>query len=150
LVLNGIIGNYYDDYKGSDENEDGIGDSPYIINRQLNQADQFVLIDTSVAPIRIFPDLKAIAGDGEVILTWRSQKTDIFNKYYIYGGTIINSGTIMDSVNNVSDTVKVITDLTSTVQYYFSLVAINHKLQESGFFPLCKLGKRWRCYWTVQ
>jgi parallel beta-helix repeat protein len=28
---NGIIGNYWDDYNGTDNNEDGIGDEPYII-----------------------------------------------------------------------------------------------------------------------
>lgn len=33
---NGSIGNFWDDYKGLDENEDGIGDTPYIITPSLN------------------------------------------------------------------------------------------------------------------
>lgn len=29
---NGVVGNYWDDYTGADENDDGLGDSPYIIS----------------------------------------------------------------------------------------------------------------------
>ena len=39
---NGIEGNYWSDYKGTDENQDGIGDTPYIID--ANNQDHYPLV----------------------------------------------------------------------------------------------------------
>jgi parallel beta-helix repeat protein len=38
---NGTIGNYWDDYDGVDENDDGIGDSPYYIPGLANSVDNY-------------------------------------------------------------------------------------------------------------
>lgn len=39
---NGKVGNYYDNYNGSDTNNDGIGDTPYVING--NNVDHYPLM----------------------------------------------------------------------------------------------------------
>ena len=40
---NGIVGNYWDDYTGLDEDGDGIGDTPYLINSEIG--DRFPLMN---------------------------------------------------------------------------------------------------------
>lgn len=42
---NGLIGNYWDDYGGSDNNDDGIGDSPYLIGGDANSQDDIPIWD---------------------------------------------------------------------------------------------------------
>ena len=41
---NGIIGNFWDDYTGTDEDGDGIGDVPYIINLEDQNKDRFPIM----------------------------------------------------------------------------------------------------------
>lgn len=42
---NGTIGNYWDDYSGVDNNDDGIGDTPYIISGTAGAQDNFPIWD---------------------------------------------------------------------------------------------------------
>ncbi|TFF88578.1 MAG: hypothetical protein EU548_08680, partial [Promethearchaeota archaeon] len=45
---NGIIGNYWDDYKGSDLNFDSIGDDPYDINGTANNQDAYPICNNHI------------------------------------------------------------------------------------------------------
>jgi parallel beta-helix repeat protein len=49
---NSVIGNYWDDYKGEDSNDDGIGDTPYNISGSANSQDNYPIwwdfIDISI------------------------------------------------------------------------------------------------------
>ena len=45
---NGYEGNYWDDYTGTDENHDGIGDTPYVID--LSNQDNFPLMNPYIIP----------------------------------------------------------------------------------------------------
>jgi len=45
---NGTVGNFWDDYHGTDNNDDGIGDTPYVIDE--NNQDNYPLMEPAVIP----------------------------------------------------------------------------------------------------
>jgi parallel beta-helix repeat protein len=45
-------GNYWSDYKGTDANHDGIGDTPYVVSQYLNNTDHYPLVE----PVVIIPE----------------------------------------------------------------------------------------------
>jgi nitrous oxidase accessory protein NosD len=56
---NSTIGNYWDDYSGLDDNDDGIGDTPYIIDE--NNQDNYPLIMPSEYEQESFPTTLVVA-----------------------------------------------------------------------------------------
>ena len=45
---NGTVGNFWDDYHGTDNNNDGIGDTPYVIDG--NNQDNYPLVEPYAIP----------------------------------------------------------------------------------------------------
>jgi parallel beta-helix repeat protein len=68
---NGSIGNYWDDYTGKDLDDNGIGDTPYVINAQ--NIDDFPIWEDGpnfFGEIVLISDAESVDSDGDYILTW--------------------------------------------------------------------------------
>jgi hypothetical protein len=62
---NGTIGNYWDDYNGSDLDDDGIGDTPYIIPGPGGNQDNFPIWDDDPeTPLSLIDEITTLIDDG--------------------------------------------------------------------------------------
>jgi hypothetical protein len=78
-------------------------------------------------------NLVATAGNTQVELKWNKNSESDITKYRIYYGTISPASTLKDSTCSVLDTLKLITDLTNGMIYYFRVTAVDSAGNESGF-----------------
>ena len=97
---NGIIGNYWGDYSGTDLNNDGIGDSPYNIFGTANSQDNFPILDINPPKITInYPSSYGIFGSNapdfnvEIIephidKMWYTINNGATNIFFTLNGTI--------------------------------------------------------------
>jgi len=97
---------------------------------------QFIMIneeDREDSPPASPRNLRATPGDQQLSLTWDANTESDFLRYRIYGGTSPNPTTVIDTVDGISNTNKIITDLTNGITYYFRLKAVDMAMQESFF-----------------
>ena len=101
----------------------------------LGIAETNTIIDSNFANAApsVPTNLQASPGDKEITLSWNANTESDFLRYRIYGATAPNPTSVIDSVNGISNTSKVISGLNSIVPYSFRLTAIDGALLESGF-----------------
>ncbi len=73
------------------------------------------------------------AGDGQVTLTWNQNTESDFLRYRVYSGTAVNPTTLVDSTSSITDTTKILANLTNGTPYYFRITAVDVTLNESGY-----------------
>ena len=79
-------------------------------------------------------NLSAVAGNGQVTLTWNKSDEIDFLRYRIYSGISPNPTTKIDStIGGASDTTKIISELTNGTTYYFRVTAVDNAGRESGY-----------------
>ena len=81
---------------------------------------QSINFTITAAPVSV-AKVMAIANNGAVELKWSQSTSGNFGKYYIYGGTTSNPTTIIDSTEILSDTIKIISNLTNGTPYFFRI-----------------------------
>ncbi len=78
-------------------------------------------------------NLTAQAGNRSVLLTWDPvDETDLLY-YKIYGDTLAEPVTLIDSTSNPADTTVLVTGLRNDVQYSFRVTTVDSSLNESLF-----------------
>ncbi|MFA6440044.1 MAG: LamG-like jellyroll fold domain-containing protein, partial [Bacteriovoracaceae bacterium] len=70
-------------------------------------------------------NVTAIAGDGSATVQWNQNTEGDFKKYYVYGDYSSSPGIVIDSIFNISDTLKVYSGLTNYIPYYLRLSAVD-------------------------
>ncbi len=98
---NGIIGNYWGDYNGTDLNDDGIGDSPYNISGAANSQDNFPIIDINPPQITIgYPSSYATFGSNAPDFNVEINEPHIDKMWYtINNGAISFNFTVNGTIN---------------------------------------------------
>jgi fibronectin type 3 domain-containing protein len=87
--------------------------------------------DTTRPPV---PNLlSAVAGNGQVTLTWNKVSVPDFQNYHFYYDITPNPLTQQLDITDINDTTEVITGLTNGVTYYFRMETTDLNANESGF-----------------
>ncbi|MBL7993781.1 right-handed parallel beta-helix repeat-containing protein, partial [bacterium] len=139
LYPNGRIVYQYLDMNGSDksatigwQNTDG-SDGFTISLDDANFIHNNLAIQIKAGP-KTPQNLIAVSGDQTITLTWDKSVDTTVTKYRIYGGTIPNPTTQIDSNTSVNDTTQMLTGLTNGITYYYRVTSVNDVTSdESGY-----------------
>ncbi|MFZ4622115.1 MAG: fibronectin type III domain-containing protein, partial [Bacteroidota bacterium] len=95
----------------------------------------FAAADTvfDVLPPAAPVNIAALAQDSQVQVTWSPTAATDFKKYYIYGGTVPNPSSLIDSTSVIDDTVKIYSGLTNYTPYYYRVTVADTNGNISGF-----------------
>jgi chitodextrinase len=87
--------------------------------------------DTSApaAPV----NLAAVAGDGQITVTWTPNSEPDLLRYRIFMGTGPGPNTQVDSASGANDTSRTYTGLTNGTTYYVRIRAVDNALNQSGY-----------------
>ncbi|MFX1568654.1 MAG: NosD domain-containing protein [Promethearchaeota archaeon] len=95
---NGIIGNYWDDYSGIDYDDDGIGDSPYLISGSAENQDNLPIWDDGYTPVAV-DDSATTMEDQSIFIDVLSNDYDLDGDLLVIvdltdplGGVVIDNG----------------------------------------------------------
>lgn len=95
--------------------------------------------EVSASPVNINPpavpqNLSVMAGDGQVFLSWNTNREGDFLRYRIYGGTSPSPAVVVDSTTGgLSDTSRTLSGLQNGTTYYYRITAVDVGLLESGY-----------------
>ncbi|KKN35508.1 hypothetical protein LCGC14_0782950 [marine sediment metagenome] len=150
---NGVIGNYWDDYSGEDLNNDGIGDTPYIIYGSSGSMDNFPLWDDGPQPDLIPPNISSIyywvhSIEGKFNLTIYAEISDdiqlqlpIVLEINYPNGTVARISYLENIYGNIFYYNKSIDLLPTGLDYYFTIYANDtsgNVASETMFFDIDK------------
>lgn len=123
-----IIGNYWDDYSGDDLDDDGIGDTPYMINGTGGGSDELPIwwdgIDIP-QPFTLSIEADDPDHDGAVNLTWTESENSVSYDVYQHHSPITEiNGSLIQLETGITDLHLYVTDIDDGT-HYFVAVGVN-------------------------
>jgi parallel beta-helix repeat protein len=125
----GSSGNYWDDYTGIDDNDDGIGDSEYSIGGVSNSEDKYPIWTDGNDILGMFnlsSNVEDPDDDGKFTLSWTESENSVSYSIYYSKNNITDINDVGVTLYKKDITIlNIDIDLDKDGEYYFVIVAIN-------------------------